>query len=63
MSCSRSQRWFSGTIAIGRSMLRFVADQGHDVARAGVFDGFMQARKRTDVNHGTFEICALSTLI
>ena len=29
-----------------------VADQRHDVARTGVLDGFVQARERTDVNHG-----------
>ena len=29
----------------------FVAEQRHDMARAGVVDGFMQARERADVNH------------
>ena len=32
--------------------IAFVADQRHDMARAGVFDGFVQARERADVNHG-----------
>ena len=36
----------------GRSSARLVADQRYDVARAGVFDGFLQARERADVNHG-----------
>ena len=32
-----------------------VADQRHDMARAGVLDRFVQARKRADVNHGIVE--------
>ncbi len=30
----------------------FVAEQRHDMAGAAVFDGFLQTRKRADVNHG-----------
>src|ERR1700733_1425162 len=31
-----------------------IADQRHHMARAGIFDGLLQARKRADVDHGFF---------
>ena len=30
---------------------RLVPDQGNDVQRAGLFNGFVQARERANVNH------------
>jgi hypothetical protein len=30
---------------------RLVADQRHDVARTGTFDGFMKTGQRADVDH------------
>ena len=38
--------------AVWTHHIGFVADQRHDMARAGIFDDFMQARERADVNHG-----------
>src|ERR1700722_3818792 len=37
--------------ALRPHQIRFVADQRHDMARAGVCDDFMKARERADVNH------------
>src|SRR5271155_2583839 len=33
---------------------RLIADQRHDMARAGIIDSLLQARKRADVDHGFF---------
>ena len=41
----------------------FVAEQRHDVARAGVLDGFVQARQRADVNHRIKTMSSLMAFI
>ena len=55
MSCSRSHKMIFRRDR-GRPLeARLVADQRYDMAGADVIDGFVEARKRADVNHGILD--------